>query len=69
MLGEYTSSLQEDESGVGGDDSVGSETMEVFSTYVASAVIDRGVPHPGEIAEASSLRCQNQTNKREYYQE
>ncbi|KAK9915021.1 hypothetical protein WJX75_003704 [Coccomyxa subellipsoidea] len=45
----------EDESGVGGDESV-SEALskEVFSTYVCRT-IDRGIPHPGDIAEAASL--------------
>jgi hypothetical protein len=32
-------------------------TKEIFTSYVCKS-IDRGKPHPGDIAEASSLRCQ-----------
>ncbi|KAK9814268.1 hypothetical protein WJX72_003136 [[Myrmecia] bisecta] len=46
----------EDDRGVGGDESV-SEALskEVFSTYQCRSIGDRGVPHPGSIAEATSL--------------
>ena len=47
----------DDVTGVGGDETV-SEALSknVFSSYVCTSV-SRGVPHPGDIAEPSSLRC------------
>ena len=46
----------DDVTGVGGDETV-SEALSknVFSSYVCTSV-DRGVPHPGDIAEPTSLR-------------
>ena len=47
----------------GGDESV-SEALskDVFSTYVCRS-LQRGVPHPGDIAEASGLRCDTALQK------
>lgn len=47
----------DDLTGVGGDETV-SEALSknVFSSYVCTSV-NRGVPHPGDIAEPTSLRC------------
>lgn len=46
----------DDVTGVGGDETV-SEALSknVFSSYVCTSV-SRGVPHPGDIAEPTSLR-------------
>lgn len=51
---------QEDTSGVGGDETV-SEALSkmVFSSYVCRSVA-RGKPHPGDIAEPTSLRLVQQ---------
>ena len=47
----------DDVTGVGGDETV-SEALSknVFSSYICTS-INRGVPHPGDIAEPTSLRC------------
>lgn len=47
----------DDVTGVGGDESV-SEALSkhVFSSYICTS-IQKGVPHPGDIAEPTSLRC------------
>lgn len=46
----------DDVTGVGGDETV-SEALSknVFSSYVCTSV-SRGIPHPGDIAEPTSLR-------------
>ena len=32
-------------------------SKDVFNTYVCQSSVDRGLPHPGDIAESTSLRC------------
>ena len=46
----------DDVTGVGGDESVSEAlSQNVFSSYVCTSV-QKGVPHPGDIAEPTSLR-------------
>lgn len=50
--------VAQDERGVGGDESFSeSLSKDVFSTYKCRS-IQRGIEHPGDIAEASGLRCE-----------
>ncbi|GFR47433.1 hypothetical protein Agub_g9153, partial [Astrephomene gubernaculifera] len=40
---------------VGDEGLAESATKQVFSSYVCRTITDRGLPHPGDVAEASSL--------------